>query len=159
MNPQSLQQSPRVAPVAVMSHQGSNDAQNRSGLSPNVAMSHHLAQGPRNLPSQNISEDTIEDAYVQFMFFCNPSLPLSTDTAELRKGFQSMPKTDGKTFEIFHLFELIRRLELKQLDTWSALVVEMGVEPPDPSKNQSTQKVQQYAVRLKVDPRSPSLSC
>ena len=28
--------------------------------------------------------------------------------------------------------------------------MELGVEPPDREKNQSTQKVQQYAVRLKV---------
>ena len=150
MNPQSLQQSPRVAPVAVMAHQ-SNDTQARSNLAtPNNAMA-QLAQVARSLPPRNVNESNIEDSYVQFMFYCNPSLPLSTDTSELRKGFQQMPKTDGKTFEVFVLFELIRRLEAKEIETWSQLVVDMGVEPPDTSKNQSTQKVQQYAVRLKVN--------
>ena len=107
-------------------------------------------EAARNLPLMDINSDTIEESYVQFMLFCNPYLPLSTDTSELRRGFRSMPKTDGKTFSIFTLFELIKKLEAKDIETWSQLVVEMGVEPPDLTKNQSTQKVQQYAVRLKV---------
>jgi hypothetical protein len=75
---------------------------------------------------------------------------LSTDTAELRKGFRSMPKSEGNSFDTFKLFTLIKKLEAKELDTWSQLVVELGVEPPDASKNQSAQKVQQFAVRMKV---------
>ena len=108
----------------------------------------------RSLPPRDVDAANIEDRYVQFIFYCNPSIPSSKDTTELRKGLQSLPRTDGKTFQVFTLFELVRKLEEKEIETWSQLVVVMGVEPPDISKNQSTQKVQQYAVRLKVLPSS-----
>ena len=112
----------------------------------------------RALPLIDIKDETIDDAYVQFILFCNPSIPLSTDSTELRRGFRSPPKSDGKTFNSFALFELIKRLESKELSTWTQLVIELGVEPPDASKNQSTQKVQQYAVRLKVTPAIHSIN-
>lgn len=94
-------------------------------------------------------------AYTQFILYCNPSIPDDVDTTELRKGFRAPPRSDNKSFDPFVLFGLISRLEAKEIKTWTDLVVEFGVERPDPDKNQSTQKVQQYAVRLKV--ASPSL--
>ncbi|KAL9114378.1 MAG: hypothetical protein Q9187_007477 [Circinaria calcarea] len=99
----------------------------------------------RVLPSTAITANNVDEAYVQFIFYCNPNIPLSTDTSELRRGFRSPPKTDGKIFDTFVLFGLIKRLEAKEIETWSQLVIELGVEPPDPVKNQSTQKVQQFA--------------
>ena len=114
-------------------------------------ISNVTGETPRTLPSKETKAGTVEEDYVQFIFYCNQSLSLNTDTTELRRGFQSMPKTDGKTFNIFTLFELIRKLEAKEIETWSQLVVEMGVAPPDVASGQSTQKVQQYAVRLKVN--------
>ena len=104
----------------------------------------------RVLPSIEISDDSIDNAYVDFILYCNPSIPNDVDMTELRRGFRSPPKSDGKSFSPFTLFELISKLESKELKTWTQLVIELGVEPPDTSKNQSTQKVQQYAVRLKV---------
>ena len=104
----------------------------------------------RILPSTDVTNETIDDAYVQFILYCNPSLPDHVDTSDLKKGFRAPPKSDGKNFDPFVLFGLISRLEAKDIKTWADLVVELGVERPDPSKNQSTQKVQQFAVRLKV---------
>ena len=105
----------------------------------------------RALPSIEVTDESIDQAYVDFIFYCNPAIPLDTDTTELRKGFRSPPMSDGKKFSPFIIFGLISRLELKkEIKTWVQLVVELGVELPDPSKHQSTQKVQQYAVRLKV---------
>lgn len=104
----------------------------------------------RQLPPRDVTLDTIEEAYVSFVMYCNPSVPLSTDSGELRRGFNSPPKSDGKTFQTFTLFELIRKLEMKALKTWAQLAIELGVEPPVLEKGQSAQKVQQYAVRLKV---------
>lgn len=104
----------------------------------------------RNLPSITVSDDNFDDAYVSFIMYCNPSVPLDTDTTELKKVFRSPPKSDGKMFSTFTLFELIRRLEEKELKTWAQLAVELGVERPDFDKGQSSQKVQQYSVRLKV---------
>ena len=104
----------------------------------------------RALPSIEITDDSIDQAYVDFIFYCNPSIPLETDPTELKKGFRSPPMSDGKKFNPFTLFGLIARLESKDIKTWVQLVIELGAELPDPSKNQSTQKLQQYAVRLKV---------
>ena len=84
--------------------------------------------------------------------YCNPSIDVGSDTGELRRGFRAPPKSDGKTFSPYHLFTLIAKLEDKKdgIENWTTLVLELGVEPPDQDKRQSSQKLQQYAVRLKV---------
>ena len=104
----------------------------------------------RHLPDRNVSSATIENAFVNFILFCNPGVPLDVNTSALREGFQSPPRSVGKSFSTFPLFELIRQLETKELKTWAELALKLGVEPPDPEKGESTQKIQQYAVRLKV---------
>lgn len=111
----------------------------------------------RALPTVEITDESIDQAYVDFILYCNPSVPLDTDSTELKKGFRNPPMSDGKKFSPFTLYGLISRLENKDIKTWVQLVVELGVELPDPAKGQSTQKVQQYAVRLKVlqSPFSP----
>ncbi|KAI9752786.1 MAG: hypothetical protein M4579_005492 [Chaenotheca gracillima] len=103
----------------------------------------------RSLPAREVTDEVLDDAYVAFVLYCNPTVPLNADSAELRKGFRAPPKSDGKTFSTFTLLELIRKLENKEIKTWTQLAIQLGVEPPMPEKNQSTQKVQQYAVRLK----------
>lgn len=108
----------------------------------------------RGLPSRQVNDETFDDAYVSFIMYCNPSIPLDTETAELRRIFRLPPKSDGKNFSTFTLFELIRKLELKEIKTWAQLALDLGVEPPSFDKGQSAQKVQQYAVRLKVSPIS-----
>jgi hypothetical protein len=102
------------------------------------------------LPSREVTADTIEDAYVDFILHCNPAVPPDADSAALREAFRTPPKSGGKSFSTFHLFELIRQLEAKELKTWAELALKLGVEPPDQDKGQSSQKIQQYAVRLKV---------
>lgn len=102
----------------------------------------------RSLPDKRVSDATLDDAYVSFILYCNPSIPLDCDTTELRKVFRQPPKSDGKTFNVFHLLELIEKFERKDIKTWSRLAIELGVERTPDS---SAQKVQQYAVRLKVN--------
>jgi ARS binding protein 2 len=104
----------------------------------------------RHLPSIEVTDENLDDAYVQFILYCNPTVPLSTDSAELRRGFRQPPKSDGKTFNTYVLLELLRKFDNKEIKTWGQLAMDLGVEPPNLEKNQSVQKVQQYAVRLKV---------
>lgn len=107
----------------------------------------------RSLPTRNVSDATIDDAYVQFIFYCNPNISAQNDTTKLRRDFRAPPRGDGKSFSPWVLYELISKFERKEgIMTWTQLVLQLGVEPPDPLKGQSTQKVQQYAVRLKVSP-------
>ena len=108
----------------------------------------------RTLPDREVTPETLEDAYIQFIWYCNPVLAPTFSTRELRKGFLSVPRADGKIFETFNLFELVKKLESGEIGTWNYLVLELGVERPDPSKGQSNQKLGQYAVRLKVCCRS-----
>ena len=98
-------------------------------------------------PSREVTDETIDDAYAQFILCCNPNISADCDTAELRKAFRMPPKSDGNTFSTFRLLELIGKFEQNEIKTWTKLAVELGVERKD---DQSTQKVQQYAVRLKV---------
>ncbi|KAI0182142.1 ARS binding protein 2-domain-containing protein [Hypoxylon sp. FL1284] len=101
------------------------------------------------LPQKNVTDSSIEDAYVSFILYCNPAVPLETDTYALREAFRTPPKSEGKSFSTFTLFELIKKLHTKELKTWAELALKLGVEPPDHEKGQSSQKIQQYAVRLK----------
>lgn len=116
-------------------------------------------QANRQLPSKDVSNETFGDAYVSFILYCNPTVSAETDASELRKAFRSPPKSDGKSFDTFNLFELIRKLELKEIKTWAQLAIDLGVEPPLAEKGQSAQKVQQYAVRLKASSISYPFSC
>lgn len=117
---------------------------------PNESAPNVHRQARRSLPDLAVTDDNFDNAYVDFIMYCNPSIPLDTDTTELRKVFRGPPKSDGNSFSTFTLFELIKRLELKEIKTWAQLAIILGVEPPALDKGQSAQKVQQYAVRLKV---------
>lgn len=108
------------------------------------------ASSQRCLPLRDVTDRSIGDAYVAFILFCNPTIPLDTDTSDLKALFWTPPRSDGKTFDIFILFQLICKLETKEIKTWAELALELGVELPALDKGQSPQKVQQYAVRLKV---------
>ena len=109
----------------------------------------------RCLPSTDVTDENLDERYAQFILYCNPAIADGVDATELKAGLRSPPRSDGKNYSPFVIFRLISRLEAKEIKSWTSLVVEMGVELPDASKNQSTQKVQQYAVRLKVG--SPSI--
>lgn len=102
------------------------------------------------LPARDITAKTIEDAFVQFILVCNPGVPIEADTAALRESFRTPPKSGGKSFDTWVLFELIAQFQSKEIKTWGELALKLGVEPPDQDKGQSSQKIQQYAVRLKV---------
>ena len=104
----------------------------------------------RTLPPTDVTNEDLDDRYLQFILYCNPSIPDAVDPTELKQGLRSPPRSDGKNYCPWVIYRLIARLESKEIKSWTSLVVEMGVELPDASRNQSTQKVQQYAVRLKV---------
>ncbi|KAI5462239.1 ARS binding protein 2-domain-containing protein [Mariannaea sp. PMI_226] len=101
------------------------------------------------LPDRNVTADSIEDAYVHFIFYCNPALPLSSETASLREAFRNPPRSGGKCFSTFVVYELVRQFYDKEIRTWTELTTKLGVEPPDPTKDESAQKIAQYGVRLK----------
>jgi ARS binding protein 2 len=101
------------------------------------------------LPSREITDSNVDDAYVKFILYANPGVPRNVDTTELRRVFRAPPRSDGKSFSIFTLWQLIKKLENRELKTWSQLAIELGVEPPSAEKGQSAQKIQQYAARLK----------
>ncbi|RFU32653.1 hypothetical protein B7463_g3670, partial [Scytalidium lignicola] len=137
-------QSPAQKDISSVGHQSSPGT-----MTPSSRPDEGLQTQRRTLPSRNVTNETIDDTYVNFIFYCNPTIPMDTDTSELRKTFRSPPRSDGKLFSTFTLFELIRKLELKEIKTWAQLAIDLGVEPPAYDKGQSAQKVQQYAVRLK----------
>lgn len=104
----------------------------------------------RALPPRDVSEETIVDAYAAFILYCNPYFPLDIDTSDLKRIFQTPPRSDGKDFSIFTLWQLVQRFDSKEIKTWTQLALELGVEPPSAERGGSVQKVQQYSVRLKV---------
>ncbi|CAI6329148.1 unnamed protein product [Periconia digitata] len=103
----------------------------------------------RPAPSRHVSDDTLDEAFAAFILYCNPNFATEIDTTELIRQFRTPPKSDGKAFSTWSLFELIRKFDAKEIKTWTQLALDLGVEPPDTDKGQSTQKVQQYSVRLK----------
>ncbi|KAL4802772.1 ARS binding protein 2-domain-containing protein [Aspergillus unguis] len=152
--PRSVQSSPTVARSAAPlgSTARSGPSMSPPGFDPGRQKQMHDSvdrADARTLPSRDITDENIDDAYILFIFYCNPNVSLAADSTELRKTFRCPPRSDGKSFSIFTLWELIKKLDNKELKTWIQLAIELGVEPPDMEKKQSTQKVQQYAVRLK----------
>jgi hypothetical protein len=110
----------------------------------------HYVPEDRNPPPRDVSDETVDDAYAAFILYCNPHFPTSIDTAELVKLFRTPPKSDGNAFSTWTLFQLIRKFDAKEIKTWTQLALDLGVKPPNIDEGQSTQKVQQYSVRLKV---------
>jgi len=104
----------------------------------------------RSLPSRDVTEETIDGAFADFILYSNPYYPCDTDTSELKECLHSVPKSEGKNFTIYSLWQLVQRLEAKELKTWIQLALDLGVEPPTAENKASVQKVQQYTVRLKV---------
>ncbi|KAH6900126.1 ARS binding protein 2-domain-containing protein [Thelonectria olida] len=104
---------------------------------------------PPTLPDRDVTAESIEDAYVRFIFYCNPALPLPSETVVLREAFRNPPRSGGKSFNTFAVFELVRKFYDKEIRTWTELTTKLGVEPPDPTKDESAQKIAQYGVRLK----------
>lgn len=112
------------------------------------------AQGPlgdtRELPSRQVTDESIADVYADFILYSNPYYSSVIDTTELKRIFRNPPRSDGKDFSIYRLWELIQRFDKKEIKTWGQLALDLGVEPPSADKGHSGQKVQQYSVRLKV---------
>ncbi|KAF2182840.1 hypothetical protein K469DRAFT_711548 [Zopfia rhizophila CBS 207.26] len=129
----------------------SNASPRFSAISPSQPkqMTPGFVPNDRPAPSRDVTDDTLDDAYAAFILYCNPSFATTTDTSELTKIFRIPPKSDGKSFSTWSLFVLIRKFDSKEIKTWTQLALDLGVEPPDMDKGQSTQKVQQYSVRLK----------
>ncbi|ODA77572.2 hypothetical protein RJ55_07201 [Drechmeria coniospora] len=69
---------------------------------------------------------------------------MSVDT--LREAFSSPPKSCGKFFHIFTIYQLVRKFYDREIKTWAELMTTLGVEPPDPTKDESSQKVAQYGI-------------
>ncbi|CAK7270957.1 hypothetical protein SEPCBS119000_004354 [Sporothrix epigloea] len=105
------------------------------------------------LPDRIVTATNIDSVYVSFILACNPAVSPSTDTTALREAFRTPPRSDGKSFSTFLLYQLICQLEARKIKTWAELALNLGVEPPDQDKGQSSQKIQQYAVRLKIPQR------
>ncbi|EPE03749.1 ars-binding protein [Ophiostoma piceae UAMH 11346] len=120
-----------------------------SAYSPTNSVQHAQPTMRHPLPNRNVDINSIEEAYVSFVLACNPAVPSGADTAALREAFQTPPRSDGRSFSIYMLYLLIRELEDRIIKTWAELALKLGVEPPDQEKGQSSQKIQQYAVRLK----------
>jgi len=113
-------------------------------------MQNQSSTAVRPLPSRDVTEETIDASFVDYILYCNPHYSSDTDTSELKDCLHNVPKSDGKTFTIYSLWMLIQRLETKEILTWIQLALELGVEPPTAENKASVQKVQQYTVRLKV---------
>lgn len=127
------------------------NASPRYSPSPGHQQQPSFVPSDRSLPSTDtISSENIAEVYAAFILYCNPYFPSNYDPTELKKVFKKPPMSDNKTFDPYHLFALLKKLEQGEIKTWIQLALDLGVEPPDVEKGQSTQKVQQYAVRLKV---------
>ena len=88
----------------------------------------------RSLPPYEVNAATVTDAFAAFILYCNPHFPLDVDTTTLRASFNNPPKSESKAFDTYRLFELVQKLEAKEIKTWSHLALDLGVDAPDLSK-------------------------
>lgn len=155
-SPRSFHTSPRIQQTGTPTSSVGRAAYSMSPPPPHASFSELDSMtaktemaGTRTPPPRNITNETIEDAYVQFILYANPGISRDVDTTELRRAFRAPPKSDGRSFDVFTIWELVRLLDSKELKSWSELVTRLGVEPPSVEKGQSVQKIQQYGVRLR----------
>ncbi|CAG8583100.1 30326_t:CDS:1, partial [Racocetra persica] len=128
-----------AAPINIPSSSSSVPAfDNSSGQSANIPR--------RHLPQKDVTQANIANRYVEFILYCNPSAPSDLDVSSLIRSFNAVPKSDGKTFETWVLFQLVSKHHSGEIKTWTKLAQQLGVERTSGS---SPQKIQQYAVRLK----------
>ncbi len=59
----------------------------------------------------------------------------------LCEAFRCPPRSAGRSFDTFTLFELIRRLEKKEIKIWAELSSRAGIESPDRVKGESNQRL------------------
>lgn len=105
---------------------------------------------PAGLPDRDVTPATLEDAFVRFIFHCNPAAHRGSDTNVLREAFRAPPRNAGRSFDPAVIYDLVKKFYAKEIKTWTELTIALGVTPPDLSKDESSQKLTQYGVRLKV---------
>ncbi|KAL1918584.1 uncharacterized protein VTP21DRAFT_2606 [Calcarisporiella thermophila] len=127
----------------------SYSSQPHSNRFPPVSADHFspTTEKQRALPSKQVNERNLSQAYISFILFCNPTCPTDVDTGPLVRSFFAVPRSDGKQFHPWTLFCLCKKMHEGEIKSWVRLAIELGVERTD---EQSPQKIQQYAVRLKV---------
>lgn len=84
------------------------------------------------------------------MLYCNPALPPDCEVSTLRDAFRIPPRSQAKEFSPWSVFDKVKKFYNKEIPTWTEMVIQLGVDPPDLSKDESAQKLTQYGVRLKV---------
>ncbi|CAG8542913.1 5375_t:CDS:10 [Diversispora eburnea] len=110
-----------------------------------------IGNAGNNTLNTDVTQENIADRYLEFILYCNPSAPSDLDVSSLIRSFNAVPKSDGKTFETWVLFQLVSKHNSGEIKTWTKLAQQLGVERTNES---SPQKIQQYAVRLKKWMRS-----
>ena len=60
------------------------------------------------------------------------------------------PKSQGKEFSPWLVFQKVKQFYRREIPTWTEMVIQLGVDEPDVSKGESSQKLTQYGVRLKA---------
>ncbi|UZO28047.1 uncharacterized protein OCT59_021590 [Rhizophagus irregularis] len=101
----------------------------------------------RQLPSkEGINQSNISDRFVEFIMYCNPLAPENLDKVALVRSFNAVPKSDGKVFQTWTLYQLVDKHYAGEIRTWTKLAQKLGVVR---TPEASPQKIQQYAVRLK----------
>ncbi|CAJ0861826.1 8744_t:CDS:2 [Entrophospora sp. SA101] len=91
-------------------------------------------------------ESNFANKYIDFITYCNPNAPADMDYTPLIRSFNSVPKSDGKNFDTWTLYQLVSKHHSGEIKTWTKLAQQLGVER---TADSSPQKIQQYAVRLK----------
>ncbi|PNS20482.1 hypothetical protein CAC42_5932 [Sphaceloma murrayae] len=117
---------------------------------PSVSLRIPHSEVGRSMPDRHVTRDSITEAYVQFILFCNPAYPDDVDIATLRETFSTPPTSNKKSFATFDIYVLVRRLhEYDNIRTWQQLAIELGVDPGTGDDGSGSQRVPQYIVRLK----------
>ncbi|CAG8596385.1 10651_t:CDS:2, partial [Paraglomus occultum] len=147
-NPHETAHSPPISPTSNSTHQPAPASPTNPS---NSSLPTYTKPTSRSLPERTITEANIAQRYIEFIFYCNPSAPLETDMTSLLRAFFAVPKSDGKQFSPWHLYQLVAKHESGEIKTWTKLAQQLGVERNEES---SPQKIQQYAVRLKKWMRS-----
>ncbi|KAI7873516.1 ARS binding protein 2-domain-containing protein [Mucor mucedo] len=104
------------------------------------------------ITGDNVSCDTIEDGYIQFVLEHDPNY-ISDGIESLmyaKRKFSSVPKTGDLSYTTWDIYQLVLKLHKKEIKNWSQLVGQLGLVDMA-GRPQFAQRVKRWMHRYKID--------
>lgn len=108
---------------------------------------------PTRLPDRHsVNASNVTNSYIDFVGYSDPSIDTSdaNTLSHLDKKFNAVPKTEGKVFTTWSLFECVTMMHRGEISNWSQLVGKLGVSDVS-GRPQYAQRCKRWLQKYKID--------